>query len=48
MAHLDEVDAILTSGGAWKGERDLVFHLLDELSSIIAFGWGQGKPWELV
>ena len=24
-------DAILTSGGAWKGERDLVVRLLDEL-----------------
>jgi molybdopterin molybdotransferase len=24
-------DAILTSGGAWKGDRDLVVHLLDEL-----------------
>jgi molybdopterin molybdotransferase len=28
-------DAILTSGGAWKGERDLVVRLLDEL------GWRQ-------
>ena len=24
-------DALITSGGAWKGERDLVVRLLDEL-----------------
>lgn len=30
-ASLKECDAVLTSGGAWKGERDLVVHLLDEL-----------------
>jgi molybdopterin molybdotransferase len=30
-ASLKECDAILTSGGAWKGDRDLVVHLLDEL-----------------
>ncbi len=28
---LNDGDAILTSGGAWKGERDLVVRLLDEL-----------------
>jgi molybdopterin molybdotransferase len=28
---LEEYDAVLTSGGAWKGDRDLVVHLLDEL-----------------
>jgi len=28
---LDECDAVITSGGAWTGERDLVVHLLDEL-----------------
>ncbi len=27
---LEEYDAVLTSGGAWKGDRDLVVHLLDE------------------
>jgi molybdopterin molybdotransferase len=32
---LAEHDAILTSGGAWTGERDLVVRLLDEL------GWEQ-------
>jgi len=26
-----EYDAVLTSGGAWKGERDLIVHLLDDL-----------------
>lgn len=31
VACLEEFDAILTSGGAWKGDRDLVVHLLDEL-----------------
>lgn len=31
-ACLDGHDAILTSGGAWKGERDLVVRLLDELA----------------
>lgn len=30
-ANLEQYDAILTSGGAWKGDRDLVAHLLDEL-----------------
>jgi molybdopterin molybdotransferase len=30
-AAVTEHDAILTSGGAWKGERDLVAALLDEL-----------------
>jgi molybdopterin molybdotransferase len=29
---LDQYDAVLTSGGAWKGERDLVVHILDALS----------------
>jgi molybdopterin molybdotransferase len=28
---LQQFDAVLTSGGAWKGERDLVVHILDEL-----------------
>jgi molybdopterin molybdotransferase len=28
---LKEYDAVLTSGGAWKGDRDLVVRLLDEL-----------------
>ena len=28
---LQDYDAVLTSGGAWSGERDLVVHLLDEL-----------------
>ena len=28
---LRQFDAVLTSGGAWKGERDLVVHILDEL-----------------
>ena len=28
---LHEYDAVLTSGGAWKGDRDLVAHILDEL-----------------
>jgi molybdopterin molybdotransferase len=28
---LKEYDAILTSGGAWKGDRDLVVDLLDDL-----------------
>jgi molybdopterin molybdotransferase len=28
---LQEYDAVLTSGGAWSGERDLVVRLLDEL-----------------
>jgi len=27
---LDECDAVITSGGAWTGERDLVVHLLDQ------------------
>lgn len=31
MACLRGYDAILTSGGAWSGERDLVVRLLDEL-----------------
>ncbi len=31
LACLQDHDAILTSGGAWTGERDLVVHLLDEL-----------------
>ncbi len=30
-ACLDEYDALLTSGGAWKGEHDLVVQILDEL-----------------
>lgn len=30
---LEQYDAVLTSGGAWKGERDLVVHILD------ALGW---------
>lgn len=47
LARLQDHDAILTSGGAWTSERDLVVHLLDEL------GWnkiyhgvriGPGKP----
>jgi molybdopterin molybdotransferase len=29
--HLTQGDALLTSGGAWKGERDLTVRLLDEL-----------------
>jgi molybdopterin molybdotransferase len=28
---LEAYDTVVTSGGAWKGERDLVVHLLDEL-----------------
>lgn len=28
---LEQYDAVLTSGGAWKGERDLVVGILDEL-----------------
>ncbi|MFU8773805.1 MAG: molybdopterin molybdotransferase MoeA, partial [Anaerolineales bacterium] len=28
---LQQFDTMLTSGGAWKGERDLVVHILDEL-----------------
>lgn len=28
---LDKYDAVVTSGGAWKGERDLVVHILDDL-----------------
>ena len=32
---LGDHDAVLTSGGAWSGERDLVVHLLNEL------GWKQ-------
>ena len=35
-AALDECDAVITSGGAWTGERDLVVHLLD------------GLPWQKV
>jgi molybdopterin molybdotransferase len=31
LASSETCDAILTSGGAWKGDRDLVVHLLDEL-----------------
>jgi len=31
LACLQDHDAILTSGGAWTSERDLVMHLLDEL-----------------
>jgi molybdopterin molybdotransferase len=31
VAYLEEFDAVVTSGGAWKGERDLVVHLLDGL-----------------
>ena len=31
LAHIETHDAILTSGGAWSGERDLVVGLLDEL-----------------
>jgi molybdopterin molybdotransferase len=31
LARLQDHDAILTSGGAWTSERDLVVHLLDEL-----------------
>lgn len=31
MESLDEYDAVLTSGGAWKGDRDLVVGLLDEI-----------------
>ena len=30
---LEQFDAVLTSGGAWNGERDLVVHILD------ALGW---------
>jgi molybdopterin molybdotransferase len=30
-ACLKVYDGVLTSGGAWKGERDLVVHILDEL-----------------
>lgn len=28
---LEQFDAVLTSGGAWKGEHDLVVHILDSL-----------------
>jgi molybdopterin molybdotransferase len=28
---LDQYDALLTSGGAWKGERDLVVQILEQL-----------------
>jgi molybdopterin molybdotransferase len=28
---LQEFDVVLTSGGAWKSDRDLVVHILDEL-----------------
>lgn len=28
---LEQYDAVLTSGGAWKGDRDLTAHMLDEL-----------------
>ena len=28
---LQSHDALITSGGAWKGERDLVVHILDEM-----------------
>jgi molybdopterin molybdotransferase len=35
QACLQDHDAILTSGGAWTSERDLVVHLLDEL------GWAR-------
>lgn len=31
LGAIDKADAILTSGGAWKGERDLVVGLLDDL-----------------
>jgi molybdopterin molybdotransferase len=31
LACLQNHDAVLTSGGAWSGERDLIVHLLDEL-----------------
>lgn len=31
MECIDHHDAIITSGGAWKGDRDLVVRLLDEL-----------------
>jgi molybdopterin molybdotransferase len=30
-AALENHESVLTSGGAWKGDRDLVVHLLDEL-----------------
>ena len=35
LKHLPEVDAILTSGGAWSSERDLIVGILDEL------GWNK-------
>jgi molybdopterin molybdotransferase len=31
LACMEDHDALLTSGGAWKGERDLVVRVLDEL-----------------
>jgi molybdopterin molybdotransferase len=31
VSSLAQFDGVLTSGGAWKGERDLVVHILDEL-----------------
>jgi molybdopterin molybdotransferase len=31
LHHIHESDCLITSGGAWKGERDLVIRILDEL-----------------
>jgi len=31
---LENYDVVISSGGVWKGERDLVIHLLDELGWI--------------
>jgi molybdopterin molybdotransferase len=31
LHHIHESDCLITSGGAWKGERDLVIKVLDEL-----------------
>ena len=31
VSSLRHYDALLSSGGAWKGERDLIVHLLDEM-----------------
>jgi len=44
--HLSEVDAILTSGGAWGSERDLVVRALNELGWEMRFHYvrmGPGK-----
>jgi len=31
LHHIHDSDCLITSGGAWKGERDLVIRILDEL-----------------